>query len=129
MRAFALVRKLVGDDGTHTEESAVWEAGDETGAQHDPVVGGECGAEVTDQDQDTKAEKNPFQGLRPGDQCQQGRPDAHAQRIGGDKMTGLRDRDAEIGRHVREDAHHDEFGNAQCEGTGSQCGQAFFHAG
>ncbi len=129
LRAFVLVGQFVGHDGTDPEESAVRQTGYETGDKHDPIVRGECCTEVSDQDQGTESEQNAFQGLGAGDQRQQGSADTDAQRVGSDKVTGLRDRDAEMGRHVGQNAHHDEFGNAQCKSTGSQCGQAFFHAG
>ena len=128
LRSLAIVGKPVGHDGTDTEKSAVGQSRNEARGQHDAVIRRECRTQVADQDQGSETEQDLFQGTGAGQQCQQGRTDADTQGIGGDEVACRRNGNAETACHVGQDTHHDEFGNAQCESTGGQCGQAFFHA-
>jgi hypothetical protein len=43
------------------------------------------------------------------------RADHDTKRIGGDEVTGLRNRDLQTTGDIGQDAHHDEFGHANAE--------------
>lgn len=44
-------------------------------------------------------------------------------------MSGLFDRDVQVGSDVGQNTHHDKFGNSQPQGAECQRNQTFFHGG
>ena len=64
---------------------------------------------------------------RAGYQHREGRPEADAQRIGGDQESRLGDRDAEAAGNVGQNAHHHELRHAERKRPECQGNQTFFH--
>ena len=64
---------------------------------------------------------------RAGYQHREGRPEADAQRIGGDQVSRLGDRDAEAAGDVGQNAHHHELRHAERKRPECQGNQTFFH--
>ena len=61
-----------------------------------------------------------MRGQRAVSDGQQRRADDDAERVAGDQQAGRRDRDAEIRADLEQQAHDDEFGDADAEGAGGE---------
>ena len=55
-----------------------------------------------------------------GGQCHERRTDGHAQGVAGHQPAGAGNRHPEVGRHIGQQAHDDELGGADGEGTQGQ---------
>ena len=110
---FPFLNRLFGNMGGQKPENSA-PGGELTPAQSGPEQGGQ-------------SQQDLFERSGACDQHQKRRARADSQRIGGDEMAGCRDGNVEIGRHIGQHAHHDEFGDAQRECSGSQCDKTFFH--
>ena len=125
--ASALVGDTLGDDRPHAEEGPVGKPRDETHGQQSPVVRRKRGTGVTENDQAREGQQNVFQRPRAGHQHREGRPEADAQRIGGDQVSRFGNRDAEAAGDVGQDAHHHELRHAERQCPESQSDQTFLH--
>ena len=70
-----------------------------------------------------------LRGRRPVSEVKQRRADDDAQRVAGNEQACGGDRDAEIGADVEQQAHDDEFGDADAEGAGGEGIESKRHGG
>ena len=76
--------------------------------------------EIAEGEDDHEREQHILARPAAGERGQQRRADHDAQRIAGNEQARRRDRDAEIGADLQQQAHDDEFRDADAEGTGRQ---------
>ena len=70
-----------------------------------------------------------LRGSRRGGDGEQRRADGDAERVARDQQAGGGDGDMEIRRHLQQQAHDDEFGGADSEGTGGEGEESDWHDG
>ena len=119
----------LGDDRPHTEECAVGKSRNETQAQQRPVIGSQRSAEITRRDHRRKRQQYLFQRTFPGDEHHKRRAEADAQRIGGNEVPRLRNRDAETAGDIGQNAHHHELRHSERKRSERQGYQTLFHRG
>ena len=115
------------DDRPDTEKGTVRQAGHETHRHQHPVVRRQRRAQVPDGDQSRERQQYLFQRARPGYQHRKRRPEANAQGIGRNKVSGLGDGNPEAAGNIGQDAHHHELRHPQGKRPECQCNQTFFH--
>jgi hypothetical protein len=122
VRAVALDQRS-GDDGTRAEEGAVRQAGNEAAEHHETVCRGGGREQVARGEPAHQHEEHGLTSEADRGGRQQRRADDHAQRVDRDQLPGLRNRDGQVGGHLRQEAHHHEFAGADGEsadGEGEQ---------
>ena len=123
----ALVGDALGDDRPHAEEGPVGKSRDETHGQQGPVVRRKRRTGVAENDQAREGQQDVFQRPRAGHQHRERRPEADAQRIGGDQVPRFGDRDAETAGDIGQNAHHHELRHTERQRPECQGDQTFLH--
>ena len=114
-RGLAGRRETGRHDGAHAEVGAVRKACDESCGEHRPVVEGEGREEVSREDQARQDVEHARERDAARGDHHDGDARTHAERVGGDEVTRLGNRDGEAFGHVREDGHHRELGDPEGE--------------
>ena len=94
-----------------------------------PVVGRQRTGEIAEGEDHHQAISTVLRGQLPVAMVKQRRADDDAQRIAGNQQAGGRDRDAEIFADIEQQAHDDEFGDADAEGAGGEGIESKRHGG
>ena len=88
---FVLGRQPFGDNSGYSEKAAMRQSGYKTCQQHKFISGSKNSHGISDTHQCHQRNKQRFKRFSPCQKNQRQRSDAHAQRIGGDKVSGLGD--------------------------------------
>jgi hypothetical protein len=115
-------------DGTHAEEGGMREGGDDARSHQGPVVRRERTGEIACREDHHQRHQQRLAAPAAGQRAKKRRAHDHAQRVAGNQQPRRRDRNPEIGAHLQEQAHDDEFGDADAEGAGGQRVESERHA-
>ena len=107
-------------NGADTEKGAMRERRQHAGCHQRRVIRRDGTGEITEGEDDHEREKHRLARPAACESGEQRRTDHDAERVAGNEQARRRDRDAEIGAHLKQQAHDDEFGDADAEGTGRQ---------
>ena len=118
-----------GDDRADAEEGGMRESGQHARRHQRPVVGRQGTGEIAEREDDHEREQQGLARQAAGERAEQRRADHHAKGVAGDEKAGGRDRNAEIGADVEQQAHDDEFSDTDTEGTGGECIESDGHGG
>ena len=91
-----------------------------------PEIRGEGRTDVSGHDDGYQYQQDAFQWVFAGQDQHRGAY-AYAQRVGRDQVSGFGDADVQVGRYVRQNPHHHEFGDPQRQGSESQRNKTLFH--
>lgn len=104
------------NDRADAEEGAVAEGGEDARGRQHPIIGRDGAEEIADDEQGRQPDQHWLARQMRGGQRDHRRAEDDAQCIAGDQKASRRDRNAEIGGDLRQQAHDDEFGGADAEG-------------
>ena len=122
----ARFREFPRNDSAHAEIGPVGQPRNEPCREQSPEIGRDRRHQVSRCDDRRQKQQDPFQ-REPADEQQRRRSAAYAESVCRNQMSGLRNGYVETGGDIAENAHHQKFGDSQCESAERQCDKTPVH--